>query len=254
MREKAFLTSCLVVAVSLFSSLSYPTLKDSIGANWTTVKRGTSAVPVEFTSQGQILFHEGQCSLHITDEDETTTEVQFSTLSPDAEYRVVIADVYDFQPAYFLDVKKCGVMHLPLPRYFQPWASWAPDGEHVIFYTDYEASPQLWLLRIDTGQIFEVHRSGLATRADTCCGLNEWAPKSGVAYLKPESLRWVDKANFSFRLEIFCNPYSEEGGWPCGSGDNDRARAAQDVSVNLDTSTVTSEPRIKLPVHQGAKK
>jgi hypothetical protein len=251
---KAYLIGCLLLVVSLFSGVLHAAFSDQVGKDWTTVKRGTSVAPVEFTKQGQILFHEGQCSLPIADEDETTTEIEFSAISPDTEYRIVIADVYDFQPGYLLDVKKCGLMHLPLPRYFQPWVSWAPDGQHVLFFTNYEASPQLWLLKLETGQIFEVHRSGLKLRADTCCGLNEWAPKSGVGYLNPESLRWSDATSFTFRLEIFCNPYSDAGGWPCESGDPDHARAAYEVSVVLDPSKVTSGPRIKLPVRQSAPK
>jgi hypothetical protein len=163
----------------------------------------------------------------------------------------VIGDVYDFQPAYLLDVKKCGLMHLPLPRYFQPWVSWAPDGLYALFYTNYEASPQMWVSKLETDQIYEVHRSDLKLRADTCCGLNEWAPKSGVGYLNPETVHWgTSTTGFTFRIEIFCNPYSEAGGWPCESGDIDHARAAYDVSVALDPVKVSSGPRIKLPVQQ----
>jgi len=227
---------------------------DQIGKDWPTVKRGTSLSPVEFTQEGLILFHEGDCRLEVNREDETTTEIQFSPASPDGEYRVVIGDVYDAQPAYLLDVKKCALMHLSIPRYFQPWFSWSPDGKHVLFYTDYEASPQLWILKIDTGQIFEVHHNLVKTRADTCCGLNEWAAKSGVGYLVPESAHWNDALNFSFRLEIFCNPYSEAGGWPCETGDIDHARAAYEVSVNLALASVNSGPRIRIPLPQSQKK
>jgi len=226
---------------------------DQLGVDWPAVKRGTSLPPVEFTQQGLILFHEGDCRLEVSREDETTTEIQLSPASPDDEYRVVIGDVYDFQPAYLLDTKKCALMHLSIPRYFQPWFSWSPDGKNALFYSNYEASPQLWILKIETGQIFEVHHSVIKTRADTCCGLNEWAPKSGVGYLVPESVHWNDALNFSFRLEIFCNPYSEAGGWPCETGDIDHARAAYEVSVNLELAKVNSGPRIRIPVRQSEK-
>ena len=221
---------------------------DQIGQGWTTVKRGEVVLPVEFTKQGVVLFHEGRCRLEIEKEDdETTTEIQFSPASPNGEYRVVIGDVYDFQPAYLVDVKKCGVMHLSLPRYFQPWASWSPDGKTALFYTDYEASPQLWLLKLDTGQIFEVHHDGLKLRADTCCGLNEWVPASGVAYLVRDSLHWKDATNFSLKLEVFCNPYSEGEGWPCDKEDGDYPRAAYQVSICLEPEKVATGPRVNLP-------
>ncbi len=210
--------------------------------------------PVEFTQQGLILFHEGNCRLEVSKEDETTTEIQFSPVSPDGEYRVVIGDVYDFEPAYLLDIKKCALMHLSIPRYFKPWFSWSPDGKHALFYTNYEASPQLWILKVETGQIFEVHHSLVKTRAETCCGLNEWAPKSGVGYLVPESVHWNDALNFAFRLEIFCNPYSEAGGWPCESGDIDHPRAKYEISVGLETSKVSSGPKVTIPLHKSQKK
>jgi len=227
---------------------------DQIGKDWPTVKRGTSLSPLEFTQEGLILFHEGDCRLEVDREDETTTEIQFSPASPDGEYRVVIGDVYDAERAYLLDIKKYTLMHLSIPRYFQPWFSWSPDGKHALFYTNYEASPQLWTLKIDTGQIFEVHHSLIKTRANTCCGLNEWAPKTGVGYLVPESVHWNDAMNFSFRLEIFCNPYSEADGWPCEDGDIDHARAAYEVSVNLELAKVSSGPRIRIPLRQSQKK
>ena len=231
-----------------------PGLSDPIGANWTNVKRGAVNGPVEFTGKGQIIFREGACNLRVTDEDETTTEIGFSAISPDGEYRIVTGDVYDFQPAFLLDVKRCGLMHLPLPRYFQPWVSWAPDGQHALFYTNYEASPQLWILDLETDQILEVHRNSLAIRSDSCCGLNEWAPKSGAGYLKAESVNWGDANNFTFKIEIFCNPYSEDSGWPCASGDIDHPQAAYDVSVGLNPPKVTSGPKVKLLVGHIPKK
>jgi hypothetical protein len=188
MGTKVYLIACLVLVVLLFSGISRAIFSNQGDDSWTTVKRGASIGPVELTKQGQILFHEGLCNLQIAEEDETTTDIEFSSLSPDGEYRIVIGDAYDFQPGYLLDVKKCALMHLPLPRYFQPWVSWAPNGQHALFYTNYEASPQLWILDLQTDQILEVHKDGLAVRADSCCGLNEWATKSGVGYLKPESV------------------------------------------------------------------
>ena len=110
---------------------------NEVGKDWTTVKRGASVAPLEFTKEGVILFQEAQCKLEVTKEDETTTEMEFSPISPDSEYRIVIGDVYDFQPAYLINVKHCGVMHLPLPRYFQPWVSWSPDNRHALFFTNY---------------------------------------------------------------------------------------------------------------------
>jgi len=254
MSRYRYIPGFLLVLLCVTSESRSAWNSDQNGKDWPTVKRGTSASPVEFTQQGLILFHEGDCRLEVTKEDETTTEVQFSPLSPDGEYRVVIGDVYDFQPAYLLDVKKCALMHLPIPRYFQPWASWAPDDKHVLFYSNYEASPQLWILKIETGQVFEVHHNSIKSRADTCCGLNEWAAKSGAGYLVPESVHWNDALNFTFRLEIFCNPYSEAGGWPCETGDIDHARAAYEVSVKLELAKVNSGPRIRIPVRQGQEK
>jgi len=227
---------------------------EKVGIDWPKLKRGESSPPFEFTKEGLVLFHRGNCRLEVSREDETTEEIQFSPVSPDGEYRVAIGDVYDAEPAYLLDIKKCGLMHLSIPRYFQPWFSWSPDGKHVLLYSDYEASPQLWILNIETGQVFEVHHSSIKNKANTCCGLNEWAPKSGAGYIVPESVHWNDALNFSFRLEIFCNPYSEAGGWPCGAGDNDHARAAYEVSVNLDLAKVSSGPRITIPSGQTKKK
>ena len=227
--------------------------QDKMGHDWPTVKRGMTSQPVEFTREGSILFKEGTCQLEISKEDETTEQIQFSPVSPDGEYRVVIGDVYDSAPAYLVAIKKCGVMHLAVPRYFLPWFSWAPDGKHVLLYSDYEASPQLWVLGIETGQLFEVHKANIKVRADTCCGLNEWAPKSGVGYLVPESVHWNNPKTVSFRLEIYCSPYSEEGGWPC-VGVSDQARAAYSVSVDLERGTVNSGPRITLPLRGNQKK
>jgi len=252
--------NCWRIAGLLFAFLcvSFASIEagstEQLGTDWPTVKRGSSVSPVEFTQEGLILFHEGNCRLEVSKEDETTTEVQFSPVSPDGEYRVVIGDVYDAEPAYLLDIKKCGLMHVSVPRYFQPWFSWAPDGKHALFYSNYEASPQLWVLNIETGQLFEVHHTSIKTRANTCCGLNEWAPKSGVGYLVPDSVHWSDALNFSFRIEIFCNPYSEAGGWPCETGDDDHARAAYEVSVSLEPAKVSSGPRIAIPVRQSQKK
>jgi len=227
---------------------------DEIGKDWTTVKRGASVTPIDFAKDGTISFHQGQCRVEVAKEDDTTTEISYSPISRDGRYRIVIGDVYDFEPAYLLDSEKCKSMHLHLPRYVQPWVSWSPDGSKVLFYTNYEASPQLWILKLDTGQILEVHHTGLAPRRNICCGLNEWAPKSGVGYLVPESVRWNGAAKFTFRLEIYCNPYSEEGGWPCGKGDNDNARAAYEVSVALEPVNVTSGPMIRLPVRPRPQK
>lgn len=244
-----------LVGFFLTSHLLQPTgTSYKIGDDWTTVKRGTRASPIEFSDQGAILFREGECRLEVSKEDATTTEIEFSPLSPDAEYRIVIGDVYDREPAYLLDMKKCGLMHLSVPRYFLPWVSWSPDGKHALFYSDYEASPQLWIFNVETGQLFEVHRSKVASKAATCCGLNEWAPKSGVGYLVPESVHWNDALNFMFKLEISCNPYADESGWPCESNDNGSARATYDVSVSLESLKVGSGPRILLPVRQGSKK
>ena len=214
--------------------------------DWPTVKRGTSIRPVEFRADGTVLFDEGNCRLEITKEDETTTEVQFSPKSPDGEYRVVIGDAYDFQPAYLVDIRRCAAMHLPLPRYVQPWFSWAPDGKRVLFYTNYEASPQLWILDLETGQAFEVHHDAVKLRTDSCCGLNEWAPKSGVAYLVPETVRWHNSLGISFKLEVYCNPYSEDGGWPCENGDIDHPRGVYEVSVALNSGKVASGPMTRL--------
>src|SRR5712664_216484 len=254
MSKYRYITVLLFILLCVSFTSGAPGSPEKVGEDWPTVKRGTSMAPVEFTQQGLILFHEGDCRLEVGREDETTTEVQFSPASPDGEYRVVIGDVYYAEPAYLLDIKKCTLMHLSIPRYFQPWFSWSPDGKHALFYTNYEASPQLWTLKIDTGQIFEVHHSLIKTRANTCCGLNEWAPKTGVGYLVPESVHWNDAMNFSFRLEIFCNPYSEADGWPCEDGDIDHARAAYEVSVNLELAKVSSGPRIRIPLRQSQKK
>jgi hypothetical protein len=254
MRAKGYLTGFILFGALLHSAPLYSRLSVPIGADWTNVKRGASAGPVEFTGKGQIIFREESCNIQVADEDETTTEIAFSAISPDGEFRIVTGDVYDSQPAFLVDVKKCGLMHLPLPRYFQQWVSWAPDGQHALFYTDYEASPQLWILDLETDQILEIHRNSLAVRSDSCCGLNEWAPKSGVGYLKPESVNWSDKSNFAFKIEIFCNPYSEDGEWPCDSGDTDHPHAAYNVSVGLNPPKVTSGPRVKLPIEHTAKK
>jgi len=251
MYTEHYVSKSLFWVVCLLAALLTPS---GIGNDWPTVKRGTSSEPFEFTPRGSVLFKEGACRLEISNEDETTEQIQFSPASPDGEYRVVIGDVYDTAPAYLVAIKKCGVMHLAVPRYFQPWFSWAPDSKHVLFYSDYEASPQLWVLEIETGQLFEVHKTNTKVRADTCCGLNEWAPKSGAGYLAPESVHWTDPGTFSFRLEIYCSPYAEEDGWPCGVGVGDRARAAYNVSVNLESGRVNSGPRITLPPRGNQKK
>ncbi len=244
-----------LIGFFLASPLVPPTrTSHKLGEDWTTVKRGTRVAPIEFTNQGVVLFHERECLLEVNNEDETTTEIEFSPLSPDAEFRIVIGDVYDSEPGYLLDVKKCGLIHLSVPRYFQPWVSWSPDGKHALFYSDYEASPQLWIFKVETGQLFEVHRSKISPKAATCCGLNEWAPKSGVAYLVPESVHWSDSSNFTFKLDILCNFYSDEAGMPCDSGDDGHARATYKVSANLEPPKVSSGPRTLLPVRQGSKK
>src|SRR5260370_34741908 len=142
---------------------------DEIGKDWTTVKRGTSMPPIDFAKDGTISFREGPCRVEVAkEEDETTTDISFSPVSRDGKHRIVIGDVYDFQPAYLLDSERCKSTHLPLPRYVQPWVSWSPDGSKALFYTDYEASPQLWILKLDTVQILEVHHTGLAPMRDTC--------------------------------------------------------------------------------------
>jgi hypothetical protein len=253
MKNYQYAVSAVVILCFLYAAGLTVSLTE-IGKDWNIVKRGSSAYPIEFTREGLILYHQGDCRLEVAREDETTTDIRFSALSPDGEYRIVIGDVYDAEPAYLLRVNKCALMHLPLPRYFQPWVSWSPGGKHALFYTNYEASPQLWLSDPDTGQVLEVHRTRLAPRADTCCGLNEWAPKSGVGYLVPESVHWNDAGNFAFRLEIFCNPYSEGGGWPCENGDIDHARAAYEISVNLDSSKVTTGSIRRFPARKSPTK
>lgn len=224
--------------------------REKVGSDWTTVKRGEITGPIEFTKQGLMEYRKGDCRLEIIQEDETTTEVQFSPISPSGEYQVLIADAYDFEPGYLVDIKRCGVQHLPFPRYVLPWVSWSPDATKALFYTDYEASPQLWVLDVQSGLTFEIHRTKIMPRSDTCCGLNEWAGKAGVGYLVPESVKWSGDSSFGFRLEISCNPYSEAGGWPCDAGDNEHPRAAYRVSVDMKSATVTSGPRITLPVRK----
>jgi len=216
--------------------------------------RDPAVVPFDFEDDGVVFSQQGQCRVEVAKGLATTTYVSDSSISSDGRCRIVIGDVFDFEAAYLLDFEICKSVHLHLPRYVQPWVSWSPDGSKVLFYTNYEASPQLWILKLDTGQILEVHHTGLAPRRNICCGLNEWAPKSGVGYLVPESVRWNGAAKFTFRLEIYCNPYSEEGGWPCGKGDNDNARAAYEGSVALETVSVTIGPMIRLPVRPRPQK
>jgi hypothetical protein len=234
----------------LFPLIALSATPSRIGADWPTVERGSSVPPLEFTKEGTVLFADANCRLEIAREDETTERIQFSPVSPDGEYRVVIGDVYDFEPGYLVDVQKCGLQHLSIPRYFQPWFSWAPDGKNVLLFSDYEASPRLWVVNIETGQTFEVHKTAVKPRADTRCGLNEWAPKSGVGYLPPESVRWAGDRKFSFKLQLSCNPYSEEGGWPCDANGGEEPRAEYRVSIDLDARKVTTGPMVTLP---GAK-
>jgi hypothetical protein len=106
--------------------------------------------------------------------------VQFWPASSDGEYRAVIGDFNDSESACLLDVKKCARSHLSIPRYFQPWTSWAPDGEHDLFYSNIETSPQLWILKIETGQISRVPQSSTKASADKDCGMNEEGVESGV--------------------------------------------------------------------------